>query len=113
MPIKRDNFKRFTDTDEANRACLETMGLACMQVAQTTGYDEAGINVVTGNLRRSHTYKVEGKHVDIGVTADYGGHVHNGTSKLKGRPWLKNTVQKHRDEITEAGAAAWRRVMGE
>lgn len=107
MPIQRDNFSRFTDTDAANRACLETMGLATMQVAQPD------CPVQTGNLRRSHTYKIEGSHVDIGVTADYGGYVHNGTSRQKAQPWLKNAVQRNRDSITEAGANAWRRVMGE
>lgn len=113
MPIERNNFDQFTDTTAADEACLIAMGVACQNVAQTSGYDAAGINVITGNLRRSHTFKVEGDHVDIGVTADYGGHVHNGTVKRKGRPWIKNAAQKNRDQITAAGKRAWVQVMGQ
>ena len=113
MPIERNNFDQFTDTAAADEACLTAMGVACQQVAQTTGYDEAGINVITGNLKRSHTFKVDGDHVDIGVTADYGGHVHNGTSKRAGRPWIKNAAQANRESIVEAGKRAWKGVMGE
>lgn len=112
MPIERNNFDQFSDTAAADEAALIAMGVACQQVAQTTGYDSAGINVVTGNLKRSHTFKVEGDHVDIGVTADYGGHVHNGTSKRKGRPWIKNAAQENRDQITAAGVRAWEQVIG-
>jgi hypothetical protein len=114
MPIQSNEFDRFTDTAAADEACLTAMGVACQQLAQTTGYDEAGIGVVTGNLRRSHTFNVSGDHVDVGVTADYGGHVHFGTAKHPtARPWLRKTMQKHRDSIIEAGKRAWGQVMGE
>ena len=107
MPIERNDFDRFTDTAAADEACLTAMGVACQQVAQPA------CPVQTGNLRRSHTFSVSGDHVDVGVTADYGGHVHFGTSKRMANPWLRSAAQKNRDAIIEAGKRAWRGVMGE
>lgn len=105
MPIQSNDFDRFTDTGAADRAALTAMGLACMQVAQPNS------PVKTGNLRRSHRFAVGGDHVDVGVTADYGGHVHNGTSKRKARPWLKEAAQANRESIAEAGMRAWEGEM--
>lgn len=106
MPIESNNFDQYGDTAAADRAALEAMGLACLQVAQPA------CPVRTGNLRRSHTHAVAGDHVDVGVTADYGGHVHNGTSKRDGNPWLKNAAQSNRESIAAAGVRAWGQVMG-
>ena len=106
MPIERNNFDQFTDTAAADEAALTAMGVACQQVAQPAS------PVQTGNLRRSHRFVVSGDHVDVGVTADYGGHVHNGTSKRKGNPWLKDAAQANRESIVEAGKRAWAQVMG-
>lgn len=107
MPIERSNFDQFEDTAAADEACLIAMGVACQQVAQPA------CPVQTGNLRRSHRYVVNGDHVDIGVTADYGGHVHNGTArKPEGNPWLKDAAQANRDSITAAGRRAWEQVIG-
>ena len=107
MPIESNDFARFRDTEAAQRAALEAMGAACMQVAQPN------CPVQTGNLKNSHRYVVSGDHVDVGVTADYGGHVHNGTSRQKAQPWLKDAAEANRDSITQFGARAWKRVMGE
>lgn len=107
MPVERNNMDRFTDTEEADRAALMVMGLSCWQVAQ----GHADLPVDTGNLRRSHTYKVSDDHVDVGVTADYGGYVHNGTSRQKAHPWLKNAAEANEEAIKKAGEAAWRSAM--
>lgn len=106
MPIQSNDFDRFTDTDAADRAALEAMGAACMQVAQPN------CPVLTGYLKNSHRYVVSGDHVDVGVTADYGGHVHNGTSRQKAQPWLKDAAEANRDSITSFGARRWGQVMG-
>lgn len=106
MPVETNNFDEYTDTGAANLACLTAMGLACMQVAQPL------CPVVTGNLRRSHGYTVAGDSVEVGVTADYGGHVHNGTFTRKGNPWLKNAATNNAQSIAEAGASAWAGEMG-
>ena len=106
MPVKRNDFDRFESTEEADRMALEAIGIACMQVAQPA------CPVRTGNLRRSHRYVVSGDHVDIGVTADYGGHVHNGTSKRRANPWLRNAVQANKQSIAKLGARAWEERVG-
>lgn len=101
MPVVRNDFDQFTDTGAANRAALTAMSLACMQVAQPL------CPVQTGNLRRSHGYSLEADHVDVGVTADYGGYVHNGTSTRRGNPWLRTAATRNAESIQEAGARAW------
>jgi hypothetical protein len=63
--------------------------------------------VRTGNLRRSHKYKVDGDHVDIGVTADYGAHVHNGTVKRDANPWLKDAAEANAQSIAKAATDAY------
>ena len=107
MPIERNDFACFMDTEAADRAALEAMGAACMQVVQPN------CPVQTGYLKNSHRYVVSGDHVDVGVTADYGGHVHNGTSRQDAQPWLKENAEANRDSITRFGAREWERVMGE
>lgn len=102
MPIDNNDFGKFADTEDADRATLETIGLAVMQVAMPAS------PVDTGNLRRSHTHSVSGDHVDVGVTADYGGYVHNGTSRQKAQPWLKTAVQANTNAISGLGVKAWR-----
>lgn len=104
MPIERNDFRNM-DTDAANRAALEAMGLATRRVAQPA------CPVDTGNLRRSHTHAVSGDHVDVGVTAEYGGYVHNGTSRQKAQPWMKNAAEANAEAIGRAGEAAWRSAM--
>lgn len=101
MPIQSNNFGRYADTEAANRAALEAMGAACLQVAQPNS------PVKTGNLKRSHRYVVSGDHVDVGVTASYGGHVHNGTSRQKAQPWLKDAAQANMQSILEFGKRAY------
>lgn len=105
MPIVRNDFDRFTDTAAADRACLTEMALACIQVAQPV------CPYATGNLSRSHTYELAGDHVDVGVTADYGDAVHNGTSKREGRPWLRDAATANAESIRRAGMRAWEGAM--
>lgn len=105
MPTNKNDFDKFKDVG-ARRAALLTMGAACVQVAQPA------CPVDTGNLKRSHGYTVEGDHVDIGVTADYGGYVHNGTSTRPANPWLKKAVNKNAKRIFEAGEKAYFKKLG-
>lgn len=110
MPIQSNNFSSFNDTSAADRAYLETVGSMCEQAVRAN-YHPSGIGVVTGNLQRSQTHVVSGDHVDIGATADYAGHVHNGTSRKAGRPWIKNAAEANRDAILQRGVEAWKAVM--
>ena len=116
MPIQSNNFGRYAETEAANRACLEAMGAACMQVAKPVcpvGVYPKGSGKVGGNLKNSHRYAVNGDHVNIGVTAEYGGYVHNGTSRQKAQPWLRDAAEANRNSITQFGAKRWAEVMGE
>lgn len=105
MPVENNNFNQFRNTERAQRAALTAMGVACNQVAKPNTPAQ------TGNLRRSHKYVVNGDHVDVGVTAEYGGYVHNGTSKQKARPWLKEAAQKNRDAIMASGERAYKGAL--
>lgn len=116
MPIESNSFARFKETSPANQAALKAMGVACMQVVVPdcpVGKYPAGSGKVGGNLKGSHRIKLDADHVDIGVTADYGGYVHNGTSKQKEQPWLKRNAEANRNSITEFGIKKWAEVMGE
>jgi HK97 gp10 family phage protein len=106
MPIDSNDFDRFTNPNAA-QAALEAMGAACMQVAQPN------CPVQTGYLKNSHRYVVSADHVDVGVTADYGGHVHNGTSRQKAHPWLRDAAEANRESITAFGVRAWKGALGE
>ena len=107
MPVESNNLSRYADTEAANRAALEAMGAACMQVARPN------CPVQTGYLKNSHRYVVGGDHVDIGVTAEYGGHVHNGTTRQSAQPWLKDAAEANRNSITQFGMKKWAEAMGE
>lgn len=56
---------------------------------------QANCKVRTGNLRRSHTFKVNGNSVTIGVTklAPYGVYVEFKPPTRGGRPWFRRTLQ--------------------
>lgn len=55
--------------------------------------------VKTGKLRRAHAYRTnkKEKHVDIGVTkeADYGIVVHEGSSKQRSQPFLRDAIMQN------------------
>ena len=109
MPVESNGFDRFQNP-QAARAALHAMGIRALEAAHAE-YDAAGIKRITGNLDRSHTYAIHGDHVDVGVTANYGGHVHFGTSKRRARPWLRNAYMRHGAEIEQAGVDAWKRSV--
>ena len=106
VPIERNSFGDFSQSEAASRASLQAMGAAAMQVAKPN------CPVDTGYLKNSHRYVVNGDHVDIGVTADYGNEVHNGTARQKAQPWLKNAVDANMNSITDFGKKRWAQVMG-
>jgi HK97 gp10 family phage protein len=57
--------------------------------------------VETGTLKNSITHNVEDKAVEIGTNVEYASYVHDGTSKMEGRPFLQNAVDEHMTEIGE------------
>lgn len=62
----------------------------------------------TGNLMRDVAYEVErsGKNtVDIGNSLEYGPFVHEGTSRMAGRPYLRDALQDGSDDLEQVCAA--------
>lgn len=55
--------------------------------------------VKTGNLRRSITSSSTAHQAIIGANANYAVHVHEGTSRMPGRPFIKNAIEQERGWI--------------
>lgn len=55
----------------------------------------------TGNLRNSINYQVDEKEkcVYIGTNVEYAIYVHEGTSQMEANRFLKNAVDRNRDQI--------------
>lgn len=49
--------------------------------------------VLTGNLRRSETTRVERDRAFLGTTAEYGQYVHDGTRFMPARPFFEEGIQ--------------------
>lgn len=76
--------------------------------------------VDTGRMRASHTHKIDGAATPlwakVGVNTTYASFVHEGTSRMKSRPWLRNALHRARPQIDHflkaaegAIEAAWKR----
>lgn len=56
--------------------------------------------VITGKLRQSVYFKVQGSNqLRIGADTPYAGFLEKGTSKMAPRPYLKNNIDKSRQNI--------------
>ena len=65
-----------------------------------TGESQAITPVDTGKLRRSMGHKTNNKDtVYIGTNMDYAPYVHEGTSRQKAQPFIKDAVMNNLDEI--------------
>ena len=62
----------------------------------------------TGDLQRDLSYQVDvpNKRVVVGNTLDYAIHVHEGTSKMKGRPYIKDGLSgdNHTKQIAKVAS---------
>ena len=68
------------------------------------GMQGGGAPVRTGGLRDTHNDVIEAYRASTGPTASYALFVHEGTSKMKARPWLdsvKSDKQKDIDKLAE------------
>lgn len=66
------------------------------------GEGGGGSPVRTGHMRDTHKEKIEPYRASIGPTATYAFYVHQGTSRMKARPWLdsvKDDKQKDIDKL--------------
>lgn len=58
----------------------------------------------TGDLRRSMEYQLTGNEtVAVGTNMDCASYVHEGTRKMKERPFIKDGIDKNSDKILEIG----------
>jgi len=59
--------------------------------------------VDTGRLRSSMTYQVDEQNevVIVGSNVEYAPYVHEGTSRMTGRPFLKDSLENYRDDYNE------------
>lgn len=75
---------------------LEAAGGKC------EGYAKDECPVDTGRLRDSITHQLEDHDsVVIGTDVEYGIYVHEGTSRMAGRPFLRNAAQNHAQEYAD------------
>lgn len=94
MPVEKDYFDRIKkDIDEADNAFLKGVAMDFLSAFEAT------CPVDTGNLRGSHRAEFGEKEVTIGCTADYGYHVHEGTSRMRARPWLKDAATQNAEHF--------------
>jgi HK97 gp10 family phage protein len=63
------------------------------------GATGGGSPVATGNLRDTHQTTIEKASLVIKPTAPYAEFVHEGTRRMKARPWLAFAVEQNTQEI--------------
>ena len=60
-----------------------------------------GIPVLTGLLRSTRTQKLGDLRGEIGTTRKYGVYVHEGTSRMRARPYLEKSAEKAMTKINK------------
>lgn len=79
---------------------LEKIGL--LAEGHVIGYMTENFIVDTGRLRNSITHAIQSdESVIVGTNVSYGRYVHNGTSRMKGRPFLTAPVSQHLNQYRE------------
>ena len=91
--------------EESEAAALEAVGLLCEGYAKGELNGEFGAprRIDTGNLLNSVTHEVVKKEdaVYIGTDVEYGIYVHEGTYRMEPNRFIRNSVERHMDEINE------------
>lgn len=88
--VDRANAEVFLHSPELLAAVKEHFGDAILNDAQRI------VPVDTGHLRDSGYSKVEGDHVEVGFTAEYGGYVELGTEHMRASPYLRPAAYQDR-----------------
>ena len=104
MPIRFDDYSHEVKArlEQNVKAALHAIGQKGVEL--TLGQMESGYGKPirqTGDLMRDVSYEVDrsGENtVDVGNTLEYGKYVHDGTYKMRGRPYI-------RDALNEGGTA--------
>ena len=124
---------KFTDNSEQamrqmasnKQAALAAMGIEAVGLIVTqmeSGYQDPHPNLdmngnrvggthtdirYTGDLIRDVNSEVGNSSpdtVDVGNSLDYAPHVHEGTSKLKGRPYIRDAITSGKDRLKEVAS---------
>lgn len=74
------------------------------------GASGGGAPVDTGNLRDSHRYTFQAFQLTIAPIAPYAQYVHDGTGKMKARPWLAYAIENNEQNINKEAQAMIDRV---
>lgn len=90
------------DVSNALDAALEAVGIHVEGEAKEE-LENTPRRIDTGNLRNSITHEVVDaeKAVYIGTNVEYGIYVHEGTSKMAPNRFLKNAVDRNKEQITD------------
>lgn len=95
------NLDRFLD-EILPEKIAQGLEMAGQYVENTAKENITSMGAVdTGALKNSITHVVDDKSVAIGTSVEYAPFVHDGTSKMEGRPFLQNVVDEHMTEIVE------------
>lgn len=90
------------DVSNALDAALEAVGIHVEGEAKEE-LENTPRRIDTGNLRNSITHEVVDaeKAVYVGTNVEYGIYVHEGTSKMAPNRFLKNAVERNKEQITD------------
>ena len=92
VEVREDNREAIANAiDRALVAALEEVGL----VAE--GYAKRACPVDTGRLRNSVTHLLKGYDCFIGTNVEYAPYVEEGTSRMKGKHFLRKAATGHGD----------------
>lgn len=97
--VKEDNGKLIAERlHTAIEIGLEEIGIAAE--GDVVGYMEKEHIIDTGNLIGSITHRVlnDESAVIVGTNVEYALYVHNGTSKMAGRPYLTQPIQENKEK---------------
>lgn len=92
-----DNSQQVLDQMRQNvKAALTAMGETGVELVVENMQHGYGRPIwQTGDLQRDVSYEVEASGpntVDVGSSLDYAPHVHDGTYKMKGRPYIRDAL---------------------
>lgn len=99
LEIIADNTQQvLAEMPRAIARALEEVGI--LAEGHVVGYMTENHIVDTGRLRNSVTHAVDAgdEAVLVGTNVEYAPYVHNGTSRMAGRPFLTDPIQQHAAE---------------
>lgn len=96
MKIENDNTQKVKSELESRvMAALEAIG------ATAETYAKKGAPVDTGRLRNSISHAVDENTAYIGTNVEYAPYQELGTSRIKAKHFLKNSVMNHKSDYKQ------------